>query len=203
MKYVLTEQGKLKCNAYIAELNAKRKEILDARMDTANETDLPTIEDIESDIAQFIDEDGDYYNGWGVTDNYDSDYPLGLKLEEDFIKEETEMKSVCEGCKYYEVCGDDERTVPCNGKEEREADGKLFPIQVQEILVRTVWVKAKSAEEAERIAESKHDSCDIVLDSDDLSEQNVFVIEDYKDGLDENEAKETGFYGDTYYEEDK
>jgi hypothetical protein len=27
----------------------------------------------------------EYYNNWGVTDNYDSDYPIYLKINEDFI----------------------------------------------------------------------------------------------------------------------
>lgn len=52
---------------YISELKAKRKEILDARKDTADETEIPTIEDIMSDLnyGTEVDEDGDYYNGWG------------------------------------------------------------------------------------------------------------------------------------------
>lgn len=71
---------------FIAELKAKRKEILDAGIDTAYETELPTVQDIENDINwQDVVED-DYYNGWGVTDHYDSEYPLGLKLGEDFVE---------------------------------------------------------------------------------------------------------------------
>lgn len=82
--YKLTEQGKGECKRYISELKAKRKEILDAGLDTADETEIPTIEDIESDISwQDVIED-DYYNNWGVTDNYNGDYPLGLELGKDF-----------------------------------------------------------------------------------------------------------------------
>lgn len=82
--YKLTEQGIKKCEAFIVECNAKRKEILDAGKDTAYDTLLPTVEDIEIDIEEFIDEDGDYYNCWGVTDNYESDYAIGLTLGKDF-----------------------------------------------------------------------------------------------------------------------
>lgn len=65
MEYKLTERGRKECERYIAELKAKRKEILDAGTDTADETEIPTIEDIESGINwQDVIED-DYYNGWG------------------------------------------------------------------------------------------------------------------------------------------
>lgn len=85
--YKLTEQGIKKCKNFISECTAKRKEIIDAKLDTIQETNIPTIEDIESDINAFgVDEDGDYYNNWSVTDNYDFDYPLGLKFGVDFIE---------------------------------------------------------------------------------------------------------------------
>lgn len=85
--YKLTEHGIRECEKFIAECQAKRKEILDAGKDTAEETNIPTIEAIESDINAFdIDEDGNYFNGWGVTDNYNSDYPIGLTFGIDFIK---------------------------------------------------------------------------------------------------------------------
>lgn len=80
----LTEAGRKKCNAYIEELKAKRKEILDAGKDTADDTELPTIDYICSDIA-FEEENGEYYYNWGVTDHYEGDYPLFLELEKDFI----------------------------------------------------------------------------------------------------------------------
>lgn len=82
--YTLTEQGKKECEIYINELKAKRKEILDAGLDTVDETEIPTVEDIESDINCHVIED-DYYNNWGVTDNYNGDYPLGLELGKDFV----------------------------------------------------------------------------------------------------------------------
>lgn len=67
----LTKKGKENLLFQLAELKAKRKEILDAGLDTAIDTPILTIEDICSEIEEFEDEDGDYYNGWGVTDNYD------------------------------------------------------------------------------------------------------------------------------------
>lgn len=84
--YKLTGFGIKKCEVYISECKAKRKEIMDTGIDTADSTNIPTIDDIESDINYFIDEEGEYYNYWGVTDNYDSDFPLCLKLNVDFTE---------------------------------------------------------------------------------------------------------------------
>ena len=87
MAYKLTETGRQEAERYIEELKAKRKEILDAKKDTADETTLPTIEDIEADIDFMdIDDDNAYYNNWGVTDHYDADAPIGLMLGKDFIE---------------------------------------------------------------------------------------------------------------------
>lgn len=83
MKVILTKIGERKVKEYIEELKAKRKEILDARLDTANETELPTIEDILSDIYNF-EKDNEYYNNWGVTDNYDGDLPIWLEENIDY-----------------------------------------------------------------------------------------------------------------------
>lgn len=86
--YILTEQGRKECERYIKELEVKRKEILDDELDTAEETNIPTVEDIVSDLNNGVgvDDEGDYYNGWGVTDNYEADRVLGLELGNDFIK---------------------------------------------------------------------------------------------------------------------
>lgn len=73
----LTARGKRKIEDYIRELQAKRKEILDARKDTADETPIPTIEDIMSEIPVF-EENGQYLNAWGVTDHYNADRALSL-----------------------------------------------------------------------------------------------------------------------------
>ena len=84
--YKLTEKGIEECKRFIRECELKRKEILDAKMDTVDDTILPTIEDIGCEIGDFIDEDGDYYNCWGVTDTYNSDNPICLTLGIDFIE---------------------------------------------------------------------------------------------------------------------
>ena len=87
--YILTEHGKKECQRFIKECKAQRKEILDAKIDTADDTNLPTIEDIECDInfSELDDENNDYYNCWGVTDNYDSDNVLHLEYGIDFVEE--------------------------------------------------------------------------------------------------------------------
>lgn len=79
-----TEIGKTKVKTYITELEAKRKEILDAGLDTCSETIIPTEDDILSDI-EFFEEGKEYYNNWGVTDNYNGDNALYLKRGEDYI----------------------------------------------------------------------------------------------------------------------
>ncbi len=73
----LTQTGKQEIKCFLAEAKAKRKEILDAGKDTADKTNLPEEDDILMDIIHF-EENGEYCNGWGVTDNYDTDYPLYL-----------------------------------------------------------------------------------------------------------------------------
>ena len=79
-----TENGKEKVKAYIKELEAKRKEILDAGKDTADDTYIPTLEDILDDASYWFDEESrEYYNSWGVTDNYDADNAICLILGED------------------------------------------------------------------------------------------------------------------------
>lgn len=86
--YYLTEVGEKKIKNYIKELEAKRKEILDAKKDTADETNLPTVKDVFVDIVQFgFDEDREGYNSWGVTDNYNADYPITLTLKDDVVME--------------------------------------------------------------------------------------------------------------------
>ena len=79
----LTAIGLKKVNAYIAELVAKRKEIIDARLDTADETTIPDADAILDDIESF-EENGEYWNCWGVTDNYDSDGPINLVRGDDY-----------------------------------------------------------------------------------------------------------------------
>ncbi|WP_270368267.1 hypothetical protein [Eubacterium ramulus] len=87
LDYVLTSYGKENVEIFIDECAAKRKEILVAGIDTAEETNLPSEEDILSDLncGVGVDEDGDYYNRWGITDHYDSDTPISLRYGIDFV----------------------------------------------------------------------------------------------------------------------
>ena len=68
--YGFTDEGRKRINLFIKECEAMRKEILDAGIDTANETTLPTAQDILDDINNGVgvDEENEYYNSWGVTD---------------------------------------------------------------------------------------------------------------------------------------
>lgn len=86
--YVLTEVGKRAVSDFITKCAKKQKELLDAGRDTAEETTLPDEAAILSDLncGVGIDADGDYFNGWSVTDHYDSDTVLGLHLGTDFIE---------------------------------------------------------------------------------------------------------------------
>lgn len=86
MKYTYTPKGRLWVCQFIRECEAKRKEILDAGIDTADETDLPTAQDILDDVNEGVglDEDNEYYNCWGVTDHFGSQ-PLSLIVGEDII----------------------------------------------------------------------------------------------------------------------
>ena len=79
----LTAIGLMKVNAYINELVAKKKEIMDAGLDTADETVIPDADAILDDVEAF-EENGEYWNCWGVTDNYDSDGPINLVRGDDY-----------------------------------------------------------------------------------------------------------------------
>lgn len=80
----LTEKGLNTINSFIKEIESKRKEILDTGLDTVDLTPIPTIEDIICDIECFVDEEGDYYNGWGVTDDTKYDMQINLIKDTDF-----------------------------------------------------------------------------------------------------------------------
>lgn len=87
---ILTPQDKEHVQIYIEELKAKRKEILDAKKDTVYDTNLSNEKDILSDMSWGVEEsdDGNYFNNWSVTDNYDGDYPLFLESGKNFIVKE-------------------------------------------------------------------------------------------------------------------
>lgn len=86
MRYVFTVSGYRTAKRFIAECAAKRKEILDAGIDTADETDLPTAQDILDDVNTGVglDEENEYFDSWGITDHYSS-YSLSLVVGEDLI----------------------------------------------------------------------------------------------------------------------
>lgn len=88
MAYKLTEKGRAKTAHYIAELTAKRKEILDAGLDKKG-SPIPSIKEIEEDMQDSIDDYGDgpeYLAFWAATKNYDTDGPLSLMQGTDFTE---------------------------------------------------------------------------------------------------------------------
>lgn len=86
MKYTYTPKGRWKACHFIRECEVKRKEILDAGIDTADETELPTAQDILDDVNTGVglDEGNEYFDSWGITDHYSS-HPLSLFVGEDII----------------------------------------------------------------------------------------------------------------------
>jgi hypothetical protein len=86
MKYTYTPMGHWKACHFIHECEAKRKEILDAGIDTADETELPTAQDILDDVntGVGVDYENEYINSWGITDHFGSQ-PLALIVGEDII----------------------------------------------------------------------------------------------------------------------
>lgn len=86
MKYTYTSIGRWKACHFIRVCEVKRKEILDAGIDTADETELPTAQDILDDVNTGVglDYENEYFNIWGITDHFDS-CPLSLVVGEDLI----------------------------------------------------------------------------------------------------------------------
>lgn len=86
MRYVFTVNGYRTAKRFIAECAAKRKEILDAGIDTADETELPTAQDILDDVNVGVGlyDENEYINSWGITDHFGSQ-PLALIVGEDII----------------------------------------------------------------------------------------------------------------------
>lgn len=86
MEYIYTPKGREKVNHFIRECEVKRKEILDAGIDTADETTLPTAQDILDDVnvGVGLDFEDEYFDCWGVTDHYSS-HPISLMVGEDLV----------------------------------------------------------------------------------------------------------------------
>lgn len=116
--YRLTAKGLEKAEQYLRELIAYRKEILDAKLDTVDDTPSPTIQDIESDIESF-EEDDEYYNSWSIADDTTMNMPLCLNYGEDYLESEIadnppkiefvkytgEWPALCAGKLYFKVNG--------------------------------------------------------------------------------------------------
>ena len=94
-----TDTGRKVVENYIAALKTKQEDILKSGTDTADETTLPTPEDILSDILfigiNWDTPDGPWYlNGWGVTDNPESSYPICLYYGKDFVPVDKDAEKV-------------------------------------------------------------------------------------------------------------
>jgi len=101
--YLFTETGRANAENYLAELAAKRKELIDAGKDTADDTIPATLADIICDVNDLgVDDEGEYYNGFPVTDNYDADYPLLLKLGRDLCKVDDDIYAVSQSSHGHE-----------------------------------------------------------------------------------------------------
>ena len=91
MRYVITETGKQVALCFLRECAAKRKEILDAGLDTNSVFKHPwELIDVELAVNALANdfEDGVYEDSWNVTDSYESDTPLRLVEGVDYIKTE-------------------------------------------------------------------------------------------------------------------
>lgn len=84
MSIKLTQEGIKTIQSFINECKLKRKKILKENNITEDYTTIPNLYDILSDIEVFVDNDGDYYNCWEITDNVNSEL-LRLKRGIDFV----------------------------------------------------------------------------------------------------------------------
>lgn len=84
-EYKLTTKGKEEVSAFIKYCEETREILLAESSILDDETKLPDEEAIVSDIALFIDKNGEYLNSWGITD-YANSNPLCLKENIDFVK---------------------------------------------------------------------------------------------------------------------
>lgn len=84
-EYKLTTKGKEEVAAFIKYCKETREILLKESSMLDDETKLPNEEDILSDIALFIDKDGEYFNSWGITDYANSNL-LCLKENIDFVR---------------------------------------------------------------------------------------------------------------------
>lgn len=84
--YILTKAGEDKVKFYHADALVKQKEILSAGLDTNDDMFIPDRDCVINDLNNgYVDADGNYQWLWSVTDNFQMDYPLCLKKDEDFV----------------------------------------------------------------------------------------------------------------------
>lgn len=78
----LTAEGYRELRQFLREAAALRKELLDARADTSEDVQLPSVGTVMTDIAYSLGEDIDdeYCQNFGVTDNEDTRYPICLHV---------------------------------------------------------------------------------------------------------------------------
>lgn len=91
----LKVEGMRKIQTFLVACAKKRIEILDAGMDTVDDTKLPTMEDIERDIKEKMSRHGEYLSNWKITDNYESE-TLCLKQDTDFFLEKYAEEDVAD-----------------------------------------------------------------------------------------------------------
>lgn len=103
---------------------------MDSCKDTCEETELPDVGSIELDVNLFV-QDGEYFNNWGVTDHYDSDYPICLQ----------------EGIDYVEVNGDTSKH-----SEEQEKKRVQTEIDENDVKKEERWISCK-----ERLPEDRRE----------------------------------------------
>lgn len=83
--YKLTDEGKKYVENYIYELQLKRKAILDAGIDTVNKVGFPTVDSVVEDLNDIgVNENGECYITFSITDTIPERYPLILKYGIDF-----------------------------------------------------------------------------------------------------------------------
>jgi hypothetical protein len=93
MKYELTQTGRRKVESYLEECEKKRNEILKSGIDTTTEfiTEVWKVSDVEFDLQNLAnaEKEGEFNEGYLITDDIYFDYPLILKEGLDYIQKNT------------------------------------------------------------------------------------------------------------------
>ena len=90
MKYKLTQTGRRKVENYLKECKKKRNEILKSGIDTTTEVikQVWKVSDVEYDLQSLAnaEKEGEFNEGYLITDDIYFDYPLILKEGSDYIQ---------------------------------------------------------------------------------------------------------------------